>query len=94
MGARRERYARAIESAGGVAYPMDFYLEADAVMAVADEEMAPLRLAAKTVTDNDWYGRLGRAEDTLQRVREFAESTGPSPDAAEVLRILEGGEAR
>lgn len=36
---RRKRYAAAIENSGAVAYPMDYYIDADAAMAVADAEM-------------------------------------------------------
>ena len=46
---RRDRYAAAIEGAGGVVYPLDYYIEANAAMAVADQEIARVEVRRQEV---------------------------------------------
>jgi len=65
-------------------------VDADTELERLRAEMNQLRRAAKTVTDNDWYGRLSRAIDTLNRIDQWTTTTEHGEAAADVMSILEG----
>lgn len=61
---------------------------AEAKVAALQRDLARLQWAAQTITDNDWYGRLARGEQTE---RELAEAKAASEQARRRLDELDGG---